>query len=125
MKTKFGLQILAIVLVFGSLFQSCKKEKTEVNMIIKNWTLVSKTSLGGDIMTACEKDSKWNFKADNTYVMTDSCDNTKTGTWRLAEDGKTLTVDDHEAYAVVENSLLSLVIEMQVNEFGLVRWTFK
>ena len=124
MKSKFGILILAIVVISGALFQSCKKEKTEVNMIIKNWTLLSKTALGVDIATDCEKSEKWNFKVDNAYTITDTCGNTKTGTWMLADDGKTLTLDNVTAYSVVENSLLKLVIELQVNEYGLVRWTF-
>ena len=124
MKKNLGLMILAICVLSGFLFTSCKKEKTEVNMIVKNWTLVSKTVLGVNIATECEKNSKWNFKVDGTYVIKDNCDNTQTGTWKLADDGKTLTVDDITAYKVIENSIADLVIEMQLGEIGLVRWTF-
>ena len=125
MKKKLGLLILAICLLPGFLFTSCEKEKTEVNMIIKNWTLVSKTILGVNVTTDCEKNSSWNFKSDGTYAIKDNCDNTKTGTWKLADDGKTLTFDDITAYKVIENSLIVLKIEMQVGEVDLVRWTFK
>ena len=125
MKQKIGLLILAISVLSGTLFTSCKKEKTEVNMIVRNWTLQSKTVLGVSVITDCEKNSTWNFKSDETYVIKDSCDDTKTGTWKLADDGKTLTFNDLTAYKVVENTLLDLVIEMQVGELGLVRWTFK
>ncbi len=96
----------------------------EVNMIIKNWTLVSKTAAGLDIATSCETNSKWNFKNDGTYVIIDNCNNTKTGTWKVADDGKTLTVDNNTIYQVIENSLSKLVIELQIGEVGLVRWIF-
>lgn len=125
MKQKIGLILLAILVTSGFLFQSCKKEKTEVNMIVKNWHLISKTVLGVSVATDCDMNSKWDFKTDGSYVIKNSCDDTKTGTWKLAEDRKTLTLDNITAYAVVENSLLSLVIEMQVGELGLVRWMFK
>ncbi len=124
MKTKFGLLIVAISVLSGSLFTSCEKEKTEVNMIVRNWNLVSKTVLGVDVATDCEKNSTWNFKSDGTYVIKDNCDNTQTGTWKLAEDGKTLTLNDITAYKVIENSIAKLEIEMQVGEIGLVRWSF-
>ena len=93
-------------------------------MIVRNWNLVTKTVLGVNVATDCEKDSKWNFKSDETYVIKDNCDNTQTGTWKLAEDGKTLTLDGITAYKVIENSLTKLEIEMQVGEIGLVRWSF-
>ena len=125
MKKNLGLMILAVCVLSGILLASCEKEKTEVNMIVRNWNLVSKTVLGVDVATDCEKNSKWNFKSDGTYVIKDNCDNTQTGTWKLADDGKTLTFNDLTAYKVVENTLLDLVIEMQVGELGLVRWAFK
>ncbi len=125
MKKNFSLLILAICVVSGFLFTSCEKESTEVNMIIKNWTLESKTVLNVNVATDCEKNSTWNFKSDGTYVIKDSCNDTKTGTWKLADDGKTLTLNDVTAYKVIENSLSKLVIEMQVGDLGLVRWTFK
>ncbi|MDD2564751.1 MAG: lipocalin family protein [Salinivirgaceae bacterium] len=121
---KIGLLFLAICVASGLLFQSCKKETTEVNMIIRNWTLVSKTVAGVNIATDCDTDSKWNFKTDETYVIKDNCDETLTGTWSLADDGKTLTLDDITAYKVIENSVTKLVIEMQVGEIGLIRWSF-
>lgn len=93
-------------------------------MIVKNWHLISKTVLSVNVATDCDMNSKWDFKADGTYVIKDSCDDIKTGTWKLAEDGKTLTLDNITSYAVIENSLLSLVIEMQVGELGLVKWMF-
>ena len=125
MKKNFSLLILAICVVSGFLFTSCEKESTEVNMIIKNWTLESKTVLNVNVATDCEKNSTWNFKSDGTYVIKASCNDTKTGTWTLADDGKTLTLNDVTAYKVIENSLSKLVIEMQVGDLGLVRWTFK
>ncbi len=93
-------------------------------MIVRNWNLSSKTVLGVSVATDCEKDSKWNFKSDGTYVVTDNCNNTQTGTWKLADDGKTLTMNDVTAYQVIENSITKLVIELQVAQTGLVRWTF-
>ena len=124
MKKIFGVLILAICVLTALQFTSCEKEKTEVNMIVRNWNLVTKTVLGVNVATDCEKDSKWNFKSDETYVIKDNCDNTQTGTWKLAEDGKTLTLDGVTAYKVIENSLTKLEIEMQVGEIGLVRWSF-
>ena len=121
---KLGFLILAVGLLSGLLFTSCEKEKTETNMIIRNWTLVSKTVGSLNVATDCEKNSKWDFKSDGTYVIKDSCSNTKTGTWKLADDGKILTVDGVTAYMVINNTLLDLVIELQVAEVGLVRWTF-
>ena len=94
-------------------------------MIVRNWTLESKTVAGLDVATNCETNSKWNFKADGTYAIYDACEETQTGTWKLADDGKTLTLNNLTAYQVIENSALKLVIEMQVGEIGLVRWTFK
>jgi len=119
------LILVTIVALTGFLFASCEKEKTEVNMVVRNWTLDTKTVADVNVETECETDSKWNFKADGTYVITDACNTTKTGTWKLAEDGKTLTLDNLTAYEVIENSALKLVIELQVGEIGLVRWTFK
>ena len=124
MKKQLGLLVLAIGVLSIFLFTSCEKEKTETNMIIRNWTLVSKTVAGVNIATDCEKDSKWDFKHDGSYVIKDSCDDTKTGTWELADNGKTLTLNSVTAYKVVENSIVKLVIEMQVGDLGLVRWTF-
>ena len=125
MKTKISLLIFAICVVSGVLLESCKKETTEVNMVVRKWNLVSKTVLGADVATTCELSAKWDFKADNTYAIIDTCDYVKTGTWTLAEDGKTLTLDNITAYKVIENSIINLVIEMQVGDLGLVRWTFK
>ena len=124
MKTKLGLLTVAFCLLSGFLFTSCEKEKTEVNMIVRNWNLVSKTVLGVNVATDCEKNSTWNFKSDGTFVIKDNCNNTQTGTWKLADDGKTLTVNNATAYKVIENSISKLEIEMQVGEIGLVRWSF-
>ena len=124
MKKQLGLLVLSIGVLSIFLFTSCEKEVTETNMIIKNWTLVSKTVGNLNIATDCEKGSKWDFKSDGTYVIKSDCD-TKTGTWTLAEDGKTLTLNGATAYKVIENSIIKLVIEMQVGDVGLVRWTFK
>jgi hypothetical protein len=118
------LLIVLIVAISGILSPSCKKEKTEIDLVIKNWTLVSKTVAGLNVATNCETNSKWNFKAGGTYTITDNCNISKTGTWKLADDGKTLTVDNVTTYQVIENSLSKLIIELQVLEFGLVRWTF-
>ncbi|SDD24885.1 lipocalin-like domain-containing protein [Williamwhitmania taraxaci] len=123
MKKYFGLLMLAVVVLSGFLFSSCKKEKTEVNMIVKNWTLDSKTIAGVDVTRDCEENAKWNFRSDDTYVITNSC-NDKTGTWSVAEDGKTLTLDGVTAYKVIESSVSKLVIELQVGDVGLTRWTF-
>ena len=117
MKKINSLLIVTFVAILGLYITSCKKEKTEVNMIIK-------TVAGLNIATSCETNSKWNFKTDGTYTINDNCSNTKTGTWTLAEDGKTLTVDNNTIYQVIENSLSNLVIELQVGDVGLVRWTF-
>ena len=119
------LLFIAIIALAGFLNTSCKKESTEVNMIVRNWTLESKTMAGLDVATDCEKLSKWNFKADGTYAIYDACDKTQTGTWKLAADAKTLTMDNITAYQVIENKLDKLVIEMQIGDVGLVRWTFK
>ena len=117
--------MFAVFVTSGLLFISCEKEKTETNMIIRNWTLKTKTVAGVNIATNCEQDAKWDFKSDGSYVIKDSCGDTKTGTWKLADDGKTLTLNNVTAYKVIENSITNLVIEMQVGDLGLVRWTFK
>ncbi len=119
------LLLVTIIAFSGFLMASCEKEKTEVNMVVRNWTLESKTIAGLDVASDCEDLSRWNFKADETYAIYDACDNTKTGTWKLADDAKTLTLDDLTAYKVIENSALKLVIELQVGDIGLVRWSFK
>ena len=124
MKKQLGLLILAICVLSGFLFTACEKERTETNMIIRNWSLVSKTVAGVDIATECDKSSKWDFKSDGSYVIKSGCD-TKAGTWMLADDGKTLTLDKITAYKVIENSIIKRVIEMQVGDLGLVRWSFK
>ena len=125
MKKRLGLLAFAIFVISGLFFISCEKEKTETDMIIRNWTLKTKTVAGVNIATNCEQDAKWDFKSDGSYVIKDSCDDTKTGTWKLADDGKTLTLNNITAYKVIENSIINLVIEMQVGDVGLVRWTFK
>jgi hypothetical protein len=119
------LILVALVAIAGFLSTSCKKETTEVNMVVRNWTLESKSVLGVNIASACEQDSKWNFKSDGTYVIVDACNTSKPGIWKLASDGKTLTLDNVTAYQVIEKSPLILVIEMQVAEVGIVRWTLK
>lgn len=118
------LLFIAFVALAGFLFASCEKEKTETNMIVRNWTLESKTVVGLNVITDCENQSKWNFKSDGTYAIYDACDKTQTGTWKLADDAKTLTLDNITAYQVIDNSLITLVIEMQVGGTGLTRWTF-
>ena len=124
MKKISYLLLIAVVAFSGFLFTSCSKEATETNMIIRRWTLESKTIVGLNVATDCEKLAVWNFKSDGTYAIYDSCDKTLTGTWKLAADAKTLTLDNFTAYAVVESSLSKLVIEMQVGEIGLTRWSF-
>ena len=124
MKKIHYLLVAGIIGLLGFFIASCEKEKTEVNMVVKNWTLESKTVAGLNVATSCEDGSKWNFKSDGTYAIYDSCDNTKTGNWKLADDAKTLTLDGNTIYKVVENSISKLVIELQVGEVGLVRWTF-
>lgn len=124
MKKFSFLLVLAIAVLSGFFITSCKKEKTEVIMVVKNWTLDTKTIAGLNIATDCEKGSKLNFKSDGTYSIYDSCNSSKAGTWKLAEDGKTLTLDNITAYSVIENSVSKLVIEMQVGDIGLVRWSF-
>ena len=118
------LLLIAVVALSGFLFTSCKKEATETNMIIRQWTLQSKTIAGLNVATDCEKLAKWNFKSDGTYAIYDSCNKTQTGTWKLAIDGKTLTLDNVTAYAVVESTLVKLTIEMQVGGIGLTQWSF-
>ena len=117
--------LITVVALIGFLSTSCKKETTEVNMVVRNWTLETKTVAGLNVATDCEKDSKWNFKADGTYAIYDACNKTSAGTWNLAADAKTLTLDNLTAYKVIENSPLKLVIEMEVGGIGLVRWSFK
>jgi len=118
------LLLIAVVALSGFLFTSCKKEATETNMIIRQWTLQSKTIAGLNIATDCEKLAKWNFKSDGTYAIYDSCNKTQTGTWKLAVDGKTLTLDNLTAYAVIESTLAKLTIQMQVGVIGLTQWSF-
>ena len=125
MKKRWGLLVLVSCVLAGFLFTSCEKESTELNMIVKKWTLVSKTVGALNMTSDCEKDSKWDFKSDGSYVIKDSCGDTKAGTWKLGDDGKTLTLDNITAYNVIENSIINLVIEMHVGKVDLVRWTFK
>jgi hypothetical protein len=125
MKNIKYLLFMTIVALSGILFTSCEKEKTEVTMVVRNWSLESKTVAGLNVATDCENNSKWNFKSDGTYAIYDTCDKTQTGTWKLADDAKTLTLDNVTAYQVIENNLVKLVIELQVGEIGLIRWTFK
>ena len=124
MKKISFLLLIAIVAISGFLVTSCKKEATETNMIVRRWTMETKTIAGLSVATDCEKLAVWNFKSDGTYAIYDSCDKTLIGTWKLAADAKTLTLDNITAYAVVESSLSKLVIEMQVGEIGLTRWSF-
>lgn len=124
MKKISFLLLIAIVAISGFLVTSCKKEATETNMIIRRWTLSSKTIVGVSVATDCEKLSVWNFKSDGTYATYDSCDKTTTGTWKLAADGKTLTLDGMTAYAVIESTISTLVIDLQVGDVGLTRWSF-
>ena len=93
-------------------------------MIIRRWTLETKTIAGLNVATDCEKLSVWNFKSDGTYAIYDSCDKTLTGTWKLAADAITLILDGVTAYAVTESTISKLVIEMQVGDIGLTRWSF-
>ena len=124
MKKISFLLLVAIVAISGFLVTSCKKESTETNMIVRKWTLASKTIAGLNVATDCEKLSKWNFKSDGTYAIYDSCNKTQTGTWKLAADAKTLTLDGITAYAVIESTISKLVIELQVGNIGLTRWSF-
>jgi len=124
MKKISFLLLIAIVAVSGLLITSCEKEATETNMIIRRWTLASKTIVGVNVATDCEKLSVWNFKSDGTYAVYDTCDKTTTGTWELAADAKTLTLDGTTAYAVIESTISTLVIDLQVGDIGLTRWSF-
>ena len=124
MKKISFLLLIAIVALSGFLVTSCKKEATETNMIIRRWTLESKTIAGLSVATNCEKLSEWNFKSDGTYAVYDSCNKTTTGTWKLAADAKTLTLDNVTAYAVIESTIGKLVIDLQVGTIGLTRWSF-
>ena len=124
MKKISYLLLIAIVAFSGFLFTSCNKEATETNMIIRRWTLESKTIAGLNVATDCEKLAVWNFKSDGTYAIYDSCDKTLIGTWKLAADAKTLTLDGITAYAVIESSLTTLVIQIQVGDIGLTKWSF-
>jgi len=124
MKKISFLLLIAIVALSGFLVTSCKKEATETNMIVRRWTLETKTIAGLNVATDCEKLSEWNFKSDGTYAIYDSCDKTQTGTWKLAADAKTLTLDGMTAYAVIESTISKLVIDLQVGDIGLTRWSF-
>jgi len=124
MKKISFLLLIAIVAVSGFLVTSCKKEATETNMIVRRWTMETKTIAGLNVATDCEKLSVWNFKSDGTYAIYDSCDKTTTGTWKLAADAKTLTLDGITAYAVIESTIVKLVIDLQVGDVGLTRWSF-
>jgi len=124
MKRISFLLLIAMVALSGFLVTSCKKEATETNMIVRRWTMETKTIAGLNVATNCEKLAVWNFKSDGTYAIYDSCDKTITGTWKLAADAKTLTMDGITAYAVIESTISTLVIEMQVGGVGLTRWSF-
>ena len=58
MKKSLGLLGVVIIVMSLFLFASCEKERTETNMVIRNWSLVSKTVAGVDVAAACEKNSK-------------------------------------------------------------------
>ena len=116
MKKRLGLLMFAVLVMAGFLFISCEKETTETNMIIRNWTLKSKTVAGVNIATDCEQDAKWDFKLDGSYVIKDNCNNAKAGTCKLVDNQKTLTLDNITAYNVIENSIVKLVIEIQVGD---------
>ena len=53
MKRAMGLLVLVCCVLSGIILTSCEKEKTETNMIIRNWTLVSKTVGSVNIATDC------------------------------------------------------------------------
>ena len=124
MKKINSLLLTAVVILSGFLVTSCKKDSTEATMIVRNWNLESKTLVGVNVATNCENNSKWNFKSDGTFAIYDSCDNTQSGTWKLADDAKTLTLNDITVYQVIDISLGKLVIEMQIGGIGLIRWSF-
>jgi hypothetical protein len=94
-------------------------------MIVRKWSLESKTVAGIDVTTDCELGAKWDFKSDGTYAIMDACDKTKTGTWSLAVDNTTLTMDNVTTYKVDKNSITTLVIEMVVAGVEVARWEFK
>jgi len=118
------LLLIAVVAFSGILFTSCKKQAVETNMIVRKWTLASKTIAGVNVATDCEKLAKWDFKSNGTYAILDACNITKTGTWKLAADAKSLTLDNVDSYSVITSSLSTLVIEMQVGGIGLTKWSF-
>lgn len=124
MKKTSYLLLIAIVALSGFLFTSCKKEAVETNMIVRKWTLASKTIAGLNVATDCEKLAKWDFKSNGTYAILDACNQTQTGTWKLAADAKTLTLDNVTAYSVITSTLSTLEIEMLVGGIGLTRWSF-
>ena len=118
------LLLIAVVALSGFLSTSCKKELTEVNLVVRNWTLQSKTIAGVDVATDCEDNSRWNFKSDGTYAITDACDNVQTGLWKLSDNGTTLTLNNVTTFSIIENKLDKLVIEYQVAGVGLTQWSF-
>lgn len=124
MKKISYLLLIVIVAFSGIVFTSCKKQAVETNMIVRKWTLASKTIAGINVASDCEKLAKWDFKSNGTYALLDACNTTKTGTWKLAADGNSLTLDNVDSYTVITSSLSSLVIEMQVGGIGLTKWSF-
>jgi len=124
MKKIHYLLIVTIGVLSVFLFASFAKENIPVNPIVKVWTLQSKTVAGVTVATTCDPNSKWDFKADGTYVITDNCDSIESGAWKLSDDAKIITLDGVTAYNVVESSVGSLVIETKVVEIGLIRWSF-
>ncbi len=58
MKKRLGLLVFAVCVIAGFIFISCEKETTETNMIIRSWTLKTKTVAGVNIATNCEQDAK-------------------------------------------------------------------
>jgi len=116
------LLLIAVVALSGFLYTSCKKQLTEANLVVRNWTLQSKTLAGVNVTTDCENHSSWNFKTDGTYAITDACNNVQTGIWKTS--GTTLTLNNVTTYSIIENQVNKLVLEFQVAGVGLTQWSF-
>ena len=98
MKNLIKLTGLGLILILVS-FQSCKKDeaKSETEILTSTkWKWTSITVNGTEVIDDCQKDDIFIFATDSTYtvdpgkIRCDPDDKTRTDTWYLSDNGKSL-----------------------------------
>jgi len=124
MKRVKYLIVLMFALTLG--LTSCTKD--EAKIASKTWKVVSMKMNETEMIQECDKDDVFTFTDDGKYTAnpgTNKCDTddvTKTGSWSLSDDGKSLVLDGVTC-SVVELTKKSFIFSMTVGS-DVIQWGF-